>query len=135
MKFFTVVAFSGPLIYFLELNQDRNQEHDAGHREGVRAVRHGQRDHQVLAANMFPGRWPRQGLFVDKGAMEREAANVLKRLKVDVNSVRPRAESLTGGRQQSVAIARAIAFSPKVIVLDEPRGAAPFIHSEKLCRY
>jgi ABC-type sugar transport system ATPase subunit len=132
IKFFTVVAFSGPLIYFLELNQDRNQEHAAGHREGVRAVRHAQRDHQVLAANMFLGRWPRKGLFVDKGAMEREADGVLKRLKVDANSVRQRVESLSGGRQQSVAIARAIAFLPKVIVLDEPTANLSVVATKRL---
>jgi simple sugar transport system ATP-binding protein len=45
---------------------------------------------------------------------------VLKRLKVDVNSVYQKVESLSGGRQQSVAIARAISFDPRVIVLDEP---------------
>ena len=45
---------------------------------------------------------------------------MLKRLKVDVNSVYQKVESLSGGRQQSVAIARAISFSPRVVILDEP---------------
>jgi len=85
-----------------------------------------------IAANMFLGRWPRKGLFVDKGAMEREAESVLKRLKVDVNSVRQRVESLSGGRQQSVAIARAIAFSPKVIVLDEPTANLSVMATKRL---
>ena len=44
----------------------------------------------------------------------------LDRLKVDVNSVYQKVESLSGGRQQSVAIARAISFDPKVVVFDEP---------------
>ena len=52
--------------------------------------------------------------------MYAEADEVLKRLKVDVNSVHQRVESLSGGRQQSVAIARAISFDPRVIILDEP---------------
>ena len=73
-----------------------------------------------VAANMFLGRWPRKGLFIDRRRMEADADEVLGRLKVQVNSVRQRVESLSGGRQQSVAIARAISFDPKVIILDEP---------------
>ncbi len=73
-----------------------------------------------VAANIFLGRWPTKGLFVDRARMEAEATAVLQRLKVDVNHVRQRVESLSGGRQQSVAIARAISFAPKVVILDEP---------------
>lgn len=73
-----------------------------------------------IASNMFLGRWPKKRFFVDKARMESEAGEILKRLKVDVPSVRLKVESLSGGRQQSVAIARAISFDPKVIILDEP---------------
>jgi simple sugar transport system ATP-binding protein len=73
-----------------------------------------------IASNMFLGRWPRRGLFVDRRRMEEEAAVVLKKLKVDVASVRLKVETLSGGRQQSVAIARAIVSNPKVVILDEP---------------
>ncbi len=73
-----------------------------------------------IASNMFLGRWPKRGLFVDRRRMEEEASAVLKRLKVDVASVRLKVETLSGGRQQSVAIARAIVSNPKVVILDEP---------------
>ncbi|MGH2830540.1 MAG: ATP-binding cassette domain-containing protein [Dongiaceae bacterium] len=73
-----------------------------------------------IAANMFLGRWPTKGWFVDRRRMEAEAARVLGKLKVDVASVRLRVESLSGGRQQSVAIARAISSDPRVVILDEP---------------
>jgi len=73
-----------------------------------------------IASNMFLGRWPKRGLFVDRRRMEEEASVVLKRLKVDVASVRLKVETLSGGRQQSVAIARAIVSNPKVVILDEP---------------
>lgn len=74
-----------------------------------------------VSQNIFLGRWPlRFGLFVDRARMNREARTILDRLKVDVNSVHQKVESLSGGRQQSVAIARAISFDPKVVIFDEP---------------
>jgi simple sugar transport system ATP-binding protein len=74
-----------------------------------------------VGQNIFLGRWPRRfGLFVDRNRMNREARTILDRLKVDVNSVHQKVESLSGGRQQSVAIARAISFDPKVVIFDEP---------------
>ncbi|HHY50687.1 MAG TPA: sugar ABC transporter ATP-binding protein [Alphaproteobacteria bacterium] len=73
-----------------------------------------------VGQNIFLGRWPRRGPFVDRRRMYGEAQGVLERLKVNVNSVYQKVESLSGGRQQSVAIARAISFNPKVVILDEP---------------
>ena len=74
-----------------------------------------------VGQNIFLGRWPKRfGLFVDRDKMHRDAREILDRLKVDVNSVYQKVESLSGGRQQSVAIARAISFDPKVVVFDEP---------------
>jgi simple sugar transport system ATP-binding protein len=73
-----------------------------------------------VAQNIFLGRWPNKGLFVDRRRMYDEAAEVMRKLKVDINSVYQKVESLSGGRQQSVAIARAISFGPKLIILDEP---------------
>ena len=74
-----------------------------------------------VSQNIFLGRWPRRfGIFVDRPRMHLDARAILDRLKVDVNSVYQKVESLSGGRQQSVAIARAISFEPKVVIFDEP---------------
>jgi simple sugar transport system ATP-binding protein len=85
-----------------------------------------------VGQNIFLGRWPRRGLFVDRKAMYSEADVVLKRLKVDVNSVYQRVESLSGGRQQSVAIARAISFEPRVVILDEPTANLSVMATDRL---
>ena len=85
-----------------------------------------------VGQNIFLGRWPRRGLFVNRRKMYAEADQVLKRLKVDVNSVYQRVESLSGGRQQSVAIARAISFEPRVVILDEPTANLSVMATERL---
>ncbi|HXV29121.1 MAG TPA: ATP-binding cassette domain-containing protein, partial [Sinorhizobium sp.] len=85
-----------------------------------------------VGQNIFLGRWPLKGLFVDRRKMYAEADRVLKRLKVDVNSVYQKVESLSGGRQQSVAIARAISFEPRVVILDEPTANLSAMATERL---
>jgi simple sugar transport system ATP-binding protein len=85
-----------------------------------------------VGQNIFLGRWPRKGLFVDRRKMYADASEVLQRLKVDVNSVYQKVESLSGGRQQSVAIARAISFAPEVIIFDEPTANLSVMATERL---
>jgi simple sugar transport system ATP-binding protein len=86
-----------------------------------------------IGQNIFLGRWPKRlGVFVDRPRMYADAGEVLRRLKVDVNSVYQKVESLSGGRQQSVAIARAISFNPKVVVLDEPTANLSVMATERL---
>ncbi|WP_119270246.1 ATP-binding cassette domain-containing protein [Taklimakanibacter deserti] len=85
-----------------------------------------------VGQNIFLGRWPVKGWFVDRRKMYEEADGVLKRLKVDVNSVHQKVESLSGGRQQSVAIARAISFDPRVIILDEPTANLSVTATQRL---
>jgi len=85
-----------------------------------------------IAQNIFLGRWPTSGLFINRRKMYDEANQVLQRLKVDVNSVFQKVESLSGGRQQSVAIARAISFEPKLVILDEPTANLSVMATQRL---
>lgn len=82
-----------------------------------------------ITANVFMGREmvrPRLGpvaKLLDERAMEREAQELLERLKIHIKSVRLRVENLSGGQRQAVAIARATAFKAKVVIMDEPTAA------------
>jgi len=62
------------------------------------------------------------GLFkiLDKKTMAGRSYELISRLKIDVHRVTKRVKELSGGQQQSVAIARVIAFDAKLIVMDEP---------------
>ena len=75
-------------------------------------------------ANLFLGREiaDRFG-FLDEEAMEHEARRTLERMKLRLPSLRKLVASLSGGQRQAVAIARAIHFNAKVLIMDEPTAA------------
>jgi D-xylose transport system ATP-binding protein len=80
-----------------------------------------------VVQNMFLGRELRtigeRGLL-DEDEMERKARQTLSGLKVrTLTSVRQLVASLSGGQRQSVAIAKAVLWNSKVVVLDEPTAA------------
>ncbi len=81
-----------------------------------------------VEANLFLGRemtgnrwWNRW--FLDKRAMRREAAHHIASLQVGLKSVRQPVGLLSGGQRQSVAVARAISWGRKVVIMDEPTAA------------
>ncbi|MEZ5931470.1 MAG: ATP-binding cassette domain-containing protein [Alphaproteobacteria bacterium] len=80
---------------------------------------------QDVAANIFLGREPTKGPFgtIDKARIETEAEAMIKRLGARIPSVRYQVGQLSGGQQQSVAIARALTFEPKLVIMDEPTAA------------
>ena len=55
--------------------------------------------------------------------MERQAIEVLQNLSVVLPSVRRPVATLSGGQRQSIAIARAVMWNSKVVILDEPTAA------------
>lgn len=81
-------------------------------------------DNLDIVQNMFLGREKRRGIVLDGGTMEEMAARTLKSLSVrTVKSVRQKVSSLSGGQRQTVAIAKAVLWNSKVVVLDEPTAA------------
>ncbi len=81
-------------------------------------------DNLDVVENMFLGRERLSGGLLDEDAMERAAAKTLAELNVrTVRSVRMAVESLSGGQRQSVAVAKAVMWNSKLVILDEPTAA------------
>jgi fructose transport system ATP-binding protein len=58
-----------------------------------------------------------------KGKMRSQARDEIASLRVGIPSVRQRVGTLSGGQRQSVAVARAVAWSRKIVIMDEPTAA------------
>jgi simple sugar transport system ATP-binding protein len=58
--------------------------------------------------------------ILDKKTMAKRSVDLISRLKIDIHQVTKRVKELSGGQQQSVAIARVIAFNARLIIMDEP---------------
>jgi D-xylose transport system ATP-binding protein len=81
-------------------------------------------DNLDIVQNMFLGRERRRGVILDEGTMERLARETLTSLSVrTVKSVRQKVASLSGGQRQTVAIAKAVLWNSRVVILDEPTAA------------
>jgi D-xylose transport system ATP-binding protein len=81
-------------------------------------------DNVDAAANLFLGRelltaWG----TLDDAAMESQARQVMGRLNPNFRRFKDPVKSLSGGQRQSVAIARAIHFNARILIMDEPTAA------------
>jgi D-xylose transport system ATP-binding protein len=81
-------------------------------------------DNLDVVQNMFLGRERTHGIVLDESSMEQSSQETLKSLSVrTLKSVRQRVSSLSGGQRQTVAIAKAVLWDSKVVILDEPTAA------------
>ncbi len=81
-------------------------------------------DNLDIVQNMFLGRERLRHGVLDEDAMERDAAETLAGLAVtSVRSIRQPVASLSGGQRQSVAVAKAVMWNSKLVIMDEPTAA------------
>lgn len=90
-------------------------------------------DNLDIVHNMFLGREERKGITLNETSMESLARKTLDGLNVrTVKSIRQIVSSLSGGQRQTVAIARAVLWNSKVVVLDEPTAALGVAQTEQV---
>ncbi|MBW7883289.1 MAG: sugar ABC transporter ATP-binding protein [Caldilineaceae bacterium] len=80
------------------------------------------------SVNIFLGREPSRpllGVFrqVDRGHMLEEAQKVLDRLDIHIPDLRRPIREMSGGQRQAVAIARAVYWNARLVIMDEPTAA------------
>src|SRR3954449_13092384 len=82
-------------------------------------------DNLDVVQNMYLGREVRDWLYrLKEPAMEQRTAETLKSLAVTtIRSIRQPVASLSGGQRQSVAVAKAVLWNSKLVILDEPTAA------------
>lgn len=82
-------------------------------------------DNLDVVANMFLGRELHKSFFrLDEVAMEKRTIETLNSLSVStLRDVRLPVASLSGGQRQAIAVAKAVMWNSKVVILDEPTAA------------
>jgi ABC-type sugar transport system ATPase subunit len=90
-------------------------------------------DNLDIVQNMFLGRERLQLGLLDEDTMERAAAETLASLRVTtVKSIRQPVASLSGGQRQSVAVAKAVMWNSKLVIMDEPTAALGVVQTKQV---
>ena len=96
-------------------------------------------DDLTVGANIFLGREPVRRIAgilpcIDERAIARETAALLARINSPVPGDARTVARLSGGQRQAVAIARAIYWKAKVVIMDEPTAALAVMERENVIR-
>jgi ABC-type sugar transport system ATPase subunit len=90
-------------------------------------------DNLDIVQNMFLGRERLNVGLLDEDNMERAAGETLASLRVTtVRSIRQPVASLSGGQRQSVAVAKAVMWNSKLVIMDEPTAALGVVQTRQV---
>src|SRR3954447_13198960 len=90
-------------------------------------------DNLDVVQNMFLGRETNRFQILNEAAMEHQTAETLKSLAVTtIKSVRQPVATLSGGQRQSIAVAKAVQWNSKLVLLDEPTAALGVAQTEQV---
>jgi ABC-type sugar transport system ATPase subunit len=90
-------------------------------------------DNLDIVQNMFLGRERLHNWLLDENEMERAAADTLSSLRVTtVRSIRQPVASLSGGQRQSVAVAKAVMWNSRLVMMDEPTAALGVVQTQQV---
>ena len=90
-------------------------------------------DNLDVVQNMYLGREANRAEILNEPTMEQHTAETLASLRVTtINSVRQTVATLSGGQRQSVAVARAVMWNSKLVILDEPTAALGVAQTEQV---
>jgi simple sugar transport system ATP-binding protein len=92
-----------------------------------------------ISRNFFLGREPQRGFGpfkrFDVATADRVTREELRKIGIDIRDTSQPVSTLSGGERQSVAIARAVHFGAKVLILDEPTSALGVKQASVVLRY
>jgi D-xylose transport system ATP-binding protein len=90
-------------------------------------------DNLDVVQNMYLGREVNRLQILNEAAMEHSTSQTLKSLAVTtIKSVRQPVATLSGGQRQSVAVAKAVQWNSKLVILDEPTAALGVAQTEQV---
>jgi D-xylose transport system ATP-binding protein len=90
-------------------------------------------DNLDVVQNMYLGREISRSQVLSEAPMEQHTSETLKSLAVTtIKSVRQTVATLSGGQRQSVAVARAVMWNSKLVILDEPTAALGVAQTEQV---
>ena len=90
-------------------------------------------DNLDIVQNMFLGRETLRRGLLDEDSMELKAGETLATLRVTtVRSIRQPVASLSGGQRQAVAVAKAVMWNSKLVLLDEPTAALGVVQTRSV---